>query len=110
MSANMPDNAGPSMTAFVTANRPSLKPLFRALPIEHDSKSIVSETTEAVMITCNVNSLLDVELKWLWKLITESKAPMGAREPQESKRAKETTRRAQESPKRAPGEPKKALR
>ena len=57
MSANMPDNAGPSMTAFVTANRPSLKRLFHALPIEHNSKSIASETTEDVMITCNVNDL-----------------------------------------------------
>ena len=76
MSAKMPDNAGPNMTAFVTANRPSLKRLFRALPIEHNSKSIASETTEAVMITCNVNDLLDVELKLLWNLVIESVAFM----------------------------------
>ena len=77
MSARMPDNAGPSMTAFVTANRPNLKPLFRASPIEHNSKSIASETTDAVMITCNVHSLLDVELKWLWNLIIKSMALIG---------------------------------
>ena len=66
MTANMPDTAGPSMTAFVVTNKPILKPLFRALPMRHNRKNITSEATEVDMIIGYVNDLLDFGLNQLW--------------------------------------------